>query len=303
MRKYKILWILTVSTLLLSACNFPLFKGVPEEDEADALATIVAETVQAMESQAEQSILSDGATQTPSSQATPTTLAIPTTAPISGPPTQTPKPCNKPLLVEETIPDDSELQPGENFTKTWTFRNIGTCTWNTNYKLRFQSGDQLGAPAEVSMPATVTPDGQVVFSVNMTAPATPGTYQGYWNLYSDSNEYMGQIWVKVKTKDVLFRVSSVTYSMDSANIAMACPGKVTVTGNITTSREGRVTYYWTNSQGGQSETRAVNFDKAETRSVTYQMDVNASGSYWVRLFIAQPNNQLFGPKDFTVTCN
>ena len=253
MKQYIKWMILFVGLLLLSACNFPLFRDAPQEDDPDELATIVAQTVQA---------LNDQGDQLPAALPTITPLPLPTSAPVSGPPTQTPLPCNKPLFVTETIPDDSEFLPGEAFTKTWTFQNIGTCTWNTNYKIRFETGDQLSAPAEVAMPSSVNPDAQVTISVEMAAPETPGTYQGYWSMYSDTNEYMGQTWVKIKTKDVLFQVTSVSYSMDSTNITMNCPGQVSITGNITTSREGKVTYYWTNSEGGQSSTtRLVSSDR------------------------------------------
>ena len=296
-------WIIIFAGLfMLSACNFPLFRDTPQEGDPDALATVVAQTVQALNDQGDQLIPPAQTGQPPAGLPSITPLPTLTNAPLVGPPTQTPLPCNKPLYVTETIPDDTEFLPGETFKKTWTFKNAGTCTWNTDYKIRFETGDQLGAPAEVAMPITVAPDAQVTISVDMTAPNTAGTYQGYWSMYSDTDEYMGQTWVKIKTKDELFRVTSVSYSMDDTNISMPCPGIVTITANITTSREGRVTYYWTNNLGGQSDTRAVNFEKAETKSVTYQMDVNASNSYWVKLYIAQPNNQLFASKDFIVTC-
>ena len=71
-------------------------------------------------------------------------------------------------------------------------------------------------------------------------------------------------------------------------------------GNIITSAAGKVTYYWTDSQGGQSGTQSVNFDAAGTQTVNYTVTVNATGAHWVKLYIDQPNHQLFGPKEFTV---
>jgi len=302
MKQRRMISVLVAGMVLLSACNFPLLRGAEQEDDADALATLVAQTVEALGAQIDQPALAEGPEQPNDGQPTITPLSTPTTAPIAGPPTQTPLPCNKPLFVEETIPDDTEFLPGATFTKTWTFKNVGTCTWNTNYKMRFQTGDQLGAPAEVAMPSSVAPDQLVTISVDMVAPETAGTYESYWSMVSDTDEYMGQTWIKINIKDVLFQVTSVAYAMDSDDISMACPGQVTVTGNITTSREGQVAYYWTNSEGGQSGTSTIDFGGAETKSVTYTMDVSASDTYWVKLYIAKPNNQLFGPKEFTVNC-
>jgi hypothetical protein len=303
MKLQKHIIVIFAGLVLLSACNFPLLRDAPQEDDPEELATIVAQTVQALNAQGDQPVIPAGTDQVSAGQPTITPLPTLTTAPIVGPPTQTPLPCNKPLFVSETIADDSEFLPGETFTKTWTFKNVGTCTWNTNYKMRFETGDQLGAPAEVAMPTSVAPDAQVTISVDMTAPTTPGTYQGYWSMYSDTDEYMGQTWVKIKTKDVLFQVTSVSYSMNSTNISMGCSGTVAVTGNITASRDGRVTYYWIPSEGVQSNTRSLDFDAAGTKSVTYDMAVDASKNYWVKLYIEKPNNQLFSQKDFTVTCN
>ncbi len=304
MKKIKFTLLITAASLLLSACNFPLFNNTPQESDPDALSTVVAQTVQALNAQNGQPLVPDQPDQSGQAQPTITPLPTLTTAPVAGPPTQTPLPCNKPLFISETIPDGTEFLPGETFTKSWTFKNVGTCTWNTNYKMRFETGDQLGAPAEVAVPATVAPDAQVTISVDMAAPETSGTYQGFWSLYSDTDEYMGQTWVKVKTKDVLFQVTRVTYTMDSTMISMPCPGKVNITGNITASRDGRVTYYWTNSEGGQSNTASVDFDAAGTKSVTYQMSVSASGTYSAQIYIDDPNNQAFGPpKEFSVTCN
>jgi len=303
MKRYKFHLIIIAGLFTLSACNFPLFSTTPEEADPDALSTIVAQTVQVINANGDQPVVPDQSDQPSDSQPTITPLPTLTTAPVSGPPTQTPLPCNEPVFVDETIPDDTEFLPGETFTKTWTFQNDGTCTWNTNYKMRFETGDQLGAPAEVAIPTAVAPDAQVTISVDMTAPDDPGTYQGYWSLYSDTDEYMGQTWVKIKTKDILFQVTRVTYTMDSEMMDIDCPGKVTVTGNITTSRDGRVTYYWTNSEGGQSDTGAVNFDAAGTKSVSYTISVSSTDTYWVEMFIDDPNNQAFGPpKEFSVTC-
>src|SRR5512140_3111895 len=47
------------------------------------------------------------------------------------------------FVADVTIPDNSVIDPGKAFTKTWTLLNNGTCTWNSSYKLAFKSGDQM----------------------------------------------------------------------------------------------------------------------------------------------------------------
>ena len=290
--------VMLITALLLSACNFPLFGGTNEQDP-DELATAVAETVQALNTQPGSN------NQQPTTPAgMPTITPLPTYTPpvVQGPPTATPLPCNKAVFVSETIPDDTEFAGGEAFTKSWTFKNSGTCTWNTNYKLVFATGDAMSGPASVNLVSAVVPNEQVTISVDLTAPTDSGTYTGYWKMQADDDEQFGQVYVRVKTEMVVFQVTSVTYYMPHTTIDMACPGDVSISGEITTSAPGTMTYYWTDSDGGQSSTKSIDFDAAEAKIVEYTMTVNGSGDHWAKLYIDQPNHQLFGPKNFTVNC-
>ena len=301
MRKRTII-IIVLGALFLSACNFPLFGGGQDEESPEALSTAVAETVQAMNAQNDQPAM-----QEPDSPAA--SLPTLTPAPTQGqqvqlPPTQTPLPCNKAIFTGKESPaDDAEFLPGEAFTKKWTFRNEGTCTWNTNYKLVFVTGDQIGGPDSVAMPVSVAPGAQVEISVDLVAPEDPGTYTGYWKLQADDIEQFGQVYVRVVTKDVLFQVTRVDYYMPHTTIDMACPGDVAIKGEITASRDGKVTYYWMNSNAVQSSTKSVTFTEAGKKIVDYTMTVAAAGDHWAKIYIDDPNHQMFGPGiTFTVNC-
>jgi len=301
MAKKTSIAVMLIAALMLSACNFPLFSSSGEQDP-DALATAVAETVQALN---EGPGSNDQQPTTPPA-GLPTLTPLPTYTPPAeqGPPAATPLPCNKAQFVSETIPDDTEFASGEAFTKSWTLKNIGTCTWNTNYKLMFISGDAMSGPASVNLVSAVAPNAQVTISVDQIAPTDPGTYTGYWKMQADDDDQFGQVYVRVKTETVFFQVTSVTYSMVDTTIEMGCPGDVDVviSSEITTSAAGTVTYYWTDNDGGQSATVSLDFDTAEAKIVDYTMNVTASGDHWAKLYIDQPNHQLFGPKNFTVNC-
>ena len=53
--------------------------------------------------------------------------------------------CNQALFVSDlTAPDGSAFAPDTVFTKTWRLKNVGTCTWNTSYKVLWVGGDQIG---------------------------------------------------------------------------------------------------------------------------------------------------------------
>jgi Ig-like domain from next to BRCA1 gene len=94
-------------------------------------------------------------------------------------------------VADVTVPDDMAMTPGFAFTKTWRLKNVGTCTWNTGYKVDFASGDPMSAVFPVNLTQTVTPGQTVDVSVNMVSPSTAGTYQGNWKLRNASGLLFG----------------------------------------------------------------------------------------------------------------
>ncbi|MCE5207506.1 MAG: hypothetical protein LLG42_04260 [Chloroflexi bacterium] len=94
-------------------------------------------------------------------------------------------------LKDMSIPDGTVMKPGEVFTKTWQLLNKGTSTWTTDYAIRFETGNRLGAPYEVAIPSEVPPDGAVNISVEMTAPLEPGEYTGHWVMRNASGHRFG----------------------------------------------------------------------------------------------------------------
>ena len=113
----------------------------------------------------------------PAAGAAPVAAATPTATP-----TATPRPCtNAAQFVEDvTIPDNTILRGGASFVKTWRFKNTGTCTWSTGYKLMRDTGAALGGPASVTLLQAVVSNGAVDISVPLAAPYAPGIYKGYW---------------------------------------------------------------------------------------------------------------------------
>lgn len=84
--------------------------------------------------------------------------------------------------ADVSIPDNTIVQAGGTFTKTWKLQNIGSCTWDTSYGIVFFDGDQLGAPETIPMTTTIAPGEDVNISIPMVAPVEPGEYRGEWKL-------------------------------------------------------------------------------------------------------------------------
>lgn len=95
------------------------------------------------------------------------------------------------FLGDVTVPDGTVFAPGETFTKTWKLRNVGSCTWTTDYSLVFSTGDQMGGPVSINLPASVGPREEIDLSVDLVAPATPGSYRGNWLLKNAAGDFFG----------------------------------------------------------------------------------------------------------------
>lgn len=109
------------------------------------------------------------------------------------------------FIADVTVPDGTAFKAGDSFNKTWRLKNIGTCTWGTDYSLAFVSGELLGAPASVKLSKSVAPGQTVDITITMTAPSTQGTYRGYWQLKNAGGGLFGiglnadkSFWVEIK---------------------------------------------------------------------------------------------------------
>jgi hypothetical protein len=149
--------------------------------------------------------------------------------------TLTPVPCNWAQFISDiSIPDNWETSPVDHFTKTWRLKNIGSCTWTSGYSLKFDTGDQMGAPASQQLTTgTVAPGGTIDVSVDLLSPATPGTYQGFFKLRaSDATTFgigpaaNGAFWVKIKV------IAPAVVTSQTENQVTVAPGAWgTVTAN------------------------------------------------------------------------
>ena len=88
--------------------------------------------------------------------------------------------------VNETIPDNSKMFPGELFSKQWTVKNTGTCTW-VGVRLPWQGdggglGMPPGAPRVGNPQGEVPPGGSITLGWPIIAPQAPGTYRADFKL-------------------------------------------------------------------------------------------------------------------------
>jgi Ig-like domain from next to BRCA1 gene len=107
--------------------------------------------------------------------------------------------------IDVTIQDDTQMTPGQTFTKVWRLRNSGTCSWSKDYSIAVFSGEAMSAPSTVPLPNKIEPGQSMDISVDLVAPLNAGTYQGNWKLRNASGTWFGigpggssPFWVRIK---------------------------------------------------------------------------------------------------------
>ncbi|MBN1313078.1 MAG: hypothetical protein JXB30_16830 [Anaerolineae bacterium] len=140
---------------------------------------------------------------TPISLATITTGTAKSPVSATSPNLPTPTPTREcvleALFVEDvTIPDDTVVEPGETFTKTWRVENAGNCNWaSSNIVLVFLWGTQMAEEEEISVPSTKAGD-TVDISIRMTAPMEPGVHVAMWQLQTADGQQVGvQLYLRI----------------------------------------------------------------------------------------------------------
>ena len=150
--------------------------------------------------------LSVGPTATAEPRPSPTSIALP--SPTGVVPTVVPTSVANALsagacanryafISDVSIPDGTTLTAGQGFTKTWRVRNLGTCIWGDGYTLAFVRGQAMTELSSIAVPRT-EPGDTVDLSVLMTAPTTPGSYEGFWELRNPRGLALTpDLWIKI----------------------------------------------------------------------------------------------------------
>jgi hypothetical protein len=131
----------------------------------------------------------DGSTKTPWSSSTP--------RPGTG------TACDNALFMNvQDPPDFSTIAPETEFKVTWRFKNLGPCTWTTNYKIVFTyvsdtgKGGIFDAPPPANFPKKVLPGEEVDISITLQAPTKKDGYQVFFQLQNDKGFYfLPEFWI------------------------------------------------------------------------------------------------------------
>lgn len=120
------------------------------------------------------------------------------------------------FVSDVTVPDNTNFDQGESFTKTWRVKNTGTCTWTNRYSLAFASGEQMSAPKSIPLSET-KPGTTLDISVTMTAPAKDEAARADFELRDPSGKAMPvdkgtSLWVIITVGTVVAETTNTASS-------------------------------------------------------------------------------------------
>ena len=271
------------------------------------------------------------AAQTQEAQLTQQALVSPTTA-TTADATATVTPASTSALADQavyvadvTIPDGTDFERGEDFTKTWRIKNAGTTTWTTSYSLVFISGDKMGDVTSVALKGNVAPNETVDISVDLVAPSDAGKYKGYWKMLNAAGQYFNDsVYVEIDVvtnggataepsatpksgggEDV---ITDLSMAVDSSSFSGSCPHMFTFSATFTVLKTATLTYgleagadnpnFDFNLPGAQSASFAPG-----TYTLSFPLEFADSVDGWVRLHITSPVDVTSEKVQFALDCD
>lgn len=200
--KQKAMYILLAGILLVTACGGGRAEPTPTID-ANLIQTQAIETFSA--------VLTQTALAAPTQTPSPTPTELPTFAPATTSAAITlPAVTQQPALISPTascyqlryvsdvsIQDNTQMAPGQSFTKTWRVRNTGSCAWEAGFKFAFVGGEQMSG-ATYTLPSAVPVNTEIDISIAMVAPSKTGTLRGNWRMQTAAGQFFGdEVFVQI----------------------------------------------------------------------------------------------------------
>ena len=186
--------------LLFSACG-PAAPVQPTPDintiHTAAAQTVVAEFTQTAMAAPPTSAPTDTQKPTATSETAGPTAGAPQEATVGIPLESSPTPitCDdanfNPANVDVTVPDGTEMTPGQDFVKTWRIKNTGTCTWGSGYSVIYSFGEKMAGVPE-PLTTAVAPNEELEVSVRLKAPQAVGQYSSTWRMANANNSPFGE---------------------------------------------------------------------------------------------------------------
>ena len=186
------LGVVVVGFVFFLGTQWGLYRSGPDISPGIAIGTPVPERLDTVAPSQTPNILP---TQTAVMDLTSTAVSEPleltSTPSASVTPVSTRQPSDWAKLVSFSPKDGAYFGPNTTFKKTWTVKNVGTTTWNTDFDLVFFSGIRMLDKKVVALTEKVKPGQTIDISLRLVTPKKPGVYEGYWMLRNRDGDLFG----------------------------------------------------------------------------------------------------------------
>jgi len=190
--------------IVLTACN--LQGQAPTATSAPATDTVAAQVSNAT---------ATNTVAAAEASATSTTAPEVTATAIATRPPNAPDCTNSASFVADvTVPDNTEIEGGATFTKTWRIMNTGTCIWASDYTLTHYSDESMNAPASTPLPVTF-PGQTADISVELIAPNSIGVHRANFVIKNAAGLIMkvnedSRLWLIINVKTTVAATAAPT---------------------------------------------------------------------------------------------
>ncbi len=96
------------------------------------------------------------------------------------------------FLEDLTVPDGTEVQPGESIDKRWSVKNVGGCDWGPGYELVHIGSDPFEGPDLLALYPAKS-GANAVWRVELLAPQEPGNYVSRWQARNPEGVVFGDV--------------------------------------------------------------------------------------------------------------
>lgn len=130
---------------------------------------------------------------TPTPFPTLTAVLLVTETPSNTPePAPTSNPCYNLLYIADiTIDDNTQMKPGETFTKVWEVQNIGGCAWRPGFTFRHVGGEPMRGNT-VTIDEAIPTGAKRQLSVEMVVPSgINGVIESAWQMADENGVFFG----------------------------------------------------------------------------------------------------------------
>ncbi len=341
----KMILVVLICLLMLAGCNYPTPEASNGAEETSIALTVAAdvgddptEDVTAEKPTAKVEKTEPVPTEDPGGEDKPTATPNATATPDGGDEIGEGEVAQ--FITDVTIPDYSELDTGEEITKTWRIKNAGSTTWTAGYVIEFEKGEKLGAATQIPLGEEVAPGEMVDISIDFRVPTATGEYTSYWILKNEENQrvgvadeekYLSLYMVILAVEDNGggssggsssggntsggqsisggAKITGATVSVDTANYQGSCPAELNFSYTVTTSNAGKVQFnlvFNVISPSGYTFDPApqylADFTSGYTVNYSYLLFSNDSVTATARVQAIGENEYLSAPVQFTVKC-